>query len=343
MKIQMSTRKENKTMAKERKSFFGATEELEKLQDELFGAVPATEETLIDISKLNDFHSGPLGGQPYRIDEEAPSFKELAESIESGGVAEPLIVRKDNTQSGCYEIISGHRRKAAALKCGIDKLPCVVREYTDDEANIFVADGNIHRTSEEIYPSEKAWAYRMKLEALKRVKKEASNAGAQLEHQNKSINEVAENSDDSRAQIQRYIRLTYLIPQLLYKVDTRNLPFMVGVELSYLTAEEQEMVLDMIDIEKVRVSLEQAQQLKRMSKESGEQGLDINDVFNLLKVKKEAPAAKLNEAYISRIVPEEIKSLSTMQKIAYTRAAIEHYNKWREDNPEEAESWTSFY
>lgn len=330
-------------MAKERKSFFGATEELEKLQDELFGAVPATEETLIDISKLNDFHSGPLGGQPYRIDEEAPSFKELAESIESGGVAEPLIVRKDNTQSGCYEIISGHRRKAAALKCGIDKLPCVVREYTDDEANIFVADGNIHRTSEEIYPSEKAWAYRMKLEALKRVKKEASNAGAQLEHQNKSINEVAENSDDSRAQIQRYIRLTYLIPQLLYKVDTRNLPFMVGVELSYLTAEEQEMVLDMIDIEKVRVSLEQAQQLKRMSKESGEQGLDINDVFNLLKVKKEAPAAKLNEAYISRIVPEEIKSLSTMQKIAYTRAAIEHYNKWREDNPEEAESWTSFY
>ena len=183
----------------------------------------------------------------------------------------------------------------------------------------------------------------MKLEALKRVKKEASNAGAQLEHQNKSINEVAENSDDSRAQIQRYIRLTYLIPQLLYKVDTGKLPFMVGVELSYLTAEEQGMVLDMIDIEKVKVSLEQAQQLKRMSKESGEQGLDINDVFSLLKVKKEAPAAKLNEAYISRIVPEEIKSLSTMQKIAYTRAAIEHYNKWREDNPEEAESWTSFY
>ena len=330
-------------MAKERKSFFGATEELEKLQDELFGAVSVTEETLIDISKLNDFHSGPLGVQPYRIDEEAPSFKELTESIESGGIAEPLIVRKDNTQSGCYEIISGHRRKAAALKCGIDKLPCVVREYTDDEANIFVADGNIHRTSEEIYPSEKAWAYRMKLEAVKRMKKEASQAGGQLDHPMKSIDELAENSDDSRKQIQRYIRLTYLIPQLLYKVDTGNLPFMVGVELSYLTAEEQEMVLDMIDIEKVRVSLEQAQQLKRMSKESGEQGLDINDVFNLLKVKKEAPAAKLNEAYISRIVPEEIKSLSTMQKIAYTRAAIEHYNKWREDNPEEAESWTSFY
>ena len=330
-------------MAKERKSFFGATEELERLQDELFGAVPVTEETLIDISKLNDFHSGPLGGQPYRIDEEAPSFKELAESIESGGIAEPLIVRKDNTQSGCYEIISGHRRKAAALKCGIDKLPCVVREYTDDEANIFVADGNIHRTSEEIYPSEKAWAYRMKLEALKRQGKRSDLTSGQVVQKSDSLNEIAESSEDSKKQIQRYIRLTYLIPQLLYKVDTGNLPFMVGVELSYLTAEEQEMVLDMIDIEKVRVSLEQAQQLKRMSKESGEQGLDINDVFSLLKVKKEAPAAKLNEAYISRIVPEEIKSLSTMQKIAYTRAAIEHYNKWREDNPEEAESWTSFY
>ena len=330
-------------MAKERKSFFGATEELEKLQDELFGVTPVTAETLIDISEINDFHSGPLGGQPYRIDEEAPSFKELVESINESGIAEPLIVRKDNTQSGCYEIISGHRRKAAALKCGIDKLPCVVREYTDDEANIFVADGNIHRTSEEIYPSEKAWAYRMKLEALKRQGKRSDLTSGQVVQKSDSLNEIAESSEDSKKQIQRYIRLTYLIPQLLYKVDTGKLPFMVGVELSYLTAEEQEMVLDMIDIEKVKVSLEQAQQLKRMSKESGEQGLDINDVFSLLKVKKEAPAAKLNEAYISRIVPEEIKSLSTMQKIAYTRAAIEHYNKWREDNPEEAESWTSFY
>lgn len=330
-------------MAKERKSFFGATEELEKLQDELFGVTPVTAETLIDISEINDFHSGPLGGQPYRIDEEAPSFKELVESINESGIAEPLIVRKDNTQSGCYEIISGHRRKAAALKCGIDKLPCVVREYTDDEANIFVADGNIHRTSEEIYPSEKAWAYRMKLEALKRQGKRSDLTSDQVGPKLRADEKVASESGDSATQIKRYIRLTYLIPQLLYKVDTGKLPFMVGVELSYLTAEEQEMVLDMIDIEKVKVSLEQAQQLKRMSKESGEQGLDINDVFSLLKVKKEAPAAKLNEAYISRIVPEEIKSLSTMQKIAYTRAAIEHYNKWREDNPEEAESWTSFY
>ena len=330
-------------MAKERKSFFGAEEGLEKLQDELFGVTPVTAETLIDISEINDFHSGPLGGQPYRIDEEAPSFKELVESINESGIAEPLIVRKDNTQSGCYEIISGHRRKAAALKCGIDKLPCVVREYTDDEANIFVADGNIHRTSEEIYPSEKAWAYRMKLEALKRQGKRSDLTSDQVGPKLRADEKVASESGDSATQIKRYIRLTYLIPQLLYKVDTGKLPFMVGVELSYLTAEEQEMVLDMIDIEKVKVSLEQAQQLKRMSKEIGEQGLDINDVFSLLKVKKEPPAAKLNEAYISRIVPEEIKSLSTMQKIAYTRAAIEHYNKWREDNPEEAESWTSFY
>lgn len=330
-------------MAKERKSFFGAEEGLEKLQDELFGVIPVTAETLIDISELNDFHSGPLGGQPYRIDEEAPSFKELVESINESGIAEPLIVRKDNTQSGCYEIISGHRRKAAALKCGIDKLPCVIREYSDDEANIFVADGNIHRTSEEIYLSEKAWAYRMKLEALKRQGKRSDLTSDQVGPKLRADEKVASESGDSATQIKRYIRLTYLIPQLLYKVDTGKLPFMVGVELSYLTAEEQERVLDMIDIEKVKVSLEQAQQLKRMSKESGEQGLDINDVFSLLKVKKEPPAAKLNEAYISRIVPEEIKSLSTMQKIAYTRAAIEHYNKWREDNPEEAESWTSFY
>lgn len=328
-------------MAKERKSFFGAEEGLEKLQDELFGVIPVTAETLIDISELNDFHSGPLGGQPYRIDEEAPSFKELVESINESGIAEPLIVRKDNTQSGCYEIISGHRRKAAALKCGIDKLPCVIREYSDDEANIFVADGNIHRTSEEIYPSEKAWAYRMKLEALKRQGKRSDLTSGQVVQKSDSLNEIAENSDDSRKQIQRYIRLTYLISPLLYKVDIKKMPFMVGVELSYLQPAEQQMVLDMIDIEKVKVSLEQAQQLKKMSKESG--GLNIDDVYSLLKVKKETPAPKLNEAYINKIVPEEIKTLSTMQKIAYTRAAIEHYNKWREQNPEEAENWTSLY
>ena len=172
------------------------------------------------------------------------------------------------------------------------------------------------------------------------MKKEASQAGAQVGHPMKSIDEVAENSNDSRNQIKRYIRLTYLISPLLYKVDMSKLPFMVGVELSYLQPAEQQMVLDMIDIEKVKVSLEQAQQLKKMSKESG---LSIDDVYNLLKVKKETPAPKLNEAYINKIVPEEIRPLSTMQKIAYTRAAIEHYNKWREDNPEEAENWTSLY
>ena len=327
-------------MAKERKSFFGAEEGLEKLQNELFGVIPVTAETLIDISELNDFHSGPLGGQPYRVDEEAASFKELVESINESGIAEPLIVRKDNTQSGCYEIISGHRRKAAALKCGIDKLPCVIREYSDDEASIFVADGNIHRTSEEIYPSEKAWAYRMKLEALKRQGKRSDLTSDQVGPKLRADEKVASESSDSATQIKRYIRLTYLISPLLHKVDMGKLPFVVGVELSYLLPAEQQMAFDVIDIEKVKVSFEQARQLRKMS---NERELNIDDVYNLLKVKKEAPAPKLNEAYINKIVPEEIKTLSTMQKIAYTRAAIEHYNKWREDNPEEAESWTSFY
>lgn len=327
-------------MAKERKSFFGAEEGLEKLQNELFGVIPVTAETLIDISELNDFHSGHLGGQPYRVDEEAASFKELVESINESGIAEPLIVRKDNTQSGCYEIISGHRRKAAALKCGIDKLPCVIREYSDDEASIFVADGNIHRTSEEIYPSEKAWAYRMKLEALKRQGKRSDLTSDQVGPKLRADEKVASESSDSATQIKRYIRLTYLISPLLHKVDMGKLPFVVGVELSYLLPAEQQMAFDVIDIEKVKVSFEQARQLRKMS---NERELNIDDVYNLLKVKKEAPAPKLNEAYINKIVPEEIKTLSTMQKIAYTRAAIEHYNKWREENPDEAENWTSLY
>ena len=332
-------------MAKERKSFFEASEGLEKLQDELFGITPATAEILIEIEKLKDFHSGPLGEQPYRIDGEAPSFKELVNSIKDSGVAEPLIVRKDNTQNGFYEIISGHRRKAAALKCGIDKLPCVIKEYSDDEAIIFVADGNIHRTSEEIYPSEKAWSYRMKLEAMKRQGKRSDLTSDPVGPKligTRSNSMLAEETGDSASQIKRYIRLTYLISPLLNKVDLGKLPFRVGVELSYLTADEQEKVLDMIDIEKVKVSLEQATELKKMSKESGEQGLSIDDVFKLLKVKKEAPAPKLNEAYINKIVPEEIKTLSTKDKLAYTKAAIEHYNRYRRDYPNIAEDWTRF-
>ena len=329
-------------MAKERKSFFEASEGLEKLQDELFGITPATAEILIEIEKLKDFHSGPLGEQPYRIDGEAPSFKELVNSIKDSGVAEPLIVRKDNTQNGFYEIISGHRRKAAALKCGIDKLPCVIKEYSDDEAIIFVADGNIHRTSEEIYPSEKAWSYRMKLEAMKRQGRRSDLTSSQVETKLRSDEKLGLDTGESRATIQRYIRLTYLISPLLNKVDLGKLPFMIGVELSYLTVNEQEKVLDMIEIEKVKVTLEQAQKLKKMSKESGEQGLSIDDVFKLLKVKKEAPAPKLNEAYINKIVPEEIKNLSTKDKLAYTKAAIEHYNRYRRDYPNIAEDWTRF-
>ena len=329
-------------MAKERKSFFESAEGLEKLQDELFGITPATAEILIEIEKLKDFHSGPLGEQPYRIDGEAPSFKELVNSIKESGVAEPLIVRKDNTQNGFYEIISGHRRKAAALKCGIDKLPCVIKEYSDDEAIIFVADGNIHRTSEEIYPSEKAWSYRMKLEAMKRQGRRSDLTSSPVETKLRSDEKLGLDTGESRATIQRYIRLTYLISPLLNKVDLGKLPFRVGVELSYLTADEQEKVLDMIDIEKVKVSLEQATELKKMSKESGERGLSIDDVFRLLKVKKEAPAPKLNEAYINKIVPEEIKTLSTKDKLAYTKAAIEHYNRYRRDYPNIAEDWTRF-
>ncbi len=214
-------------MAKERKSFFDPAEELEKLQDEMFGITPQTAEIMIEVTKLKDFHSGPLGEQPYRIDEAAPSFKELVDSIKNSGVAQPLIVRKDTTQNG-YEIISGHRRKAAALKCGIDKLPCVVKEYSDDEAIIFVADGNIYRTSEEIYPSEKAWAYRMKLEALKRQGKRSDLTSCQLGTRLRSDEEVASGASDSARQIQRYIRLTYLVLPLLHKVDLGKLPFTVA-------------------------------------------------------------------------------------------------------------------
>lgn len=279
---------------------------------------------------LVDFHSNELGHQPYQVRDDS-EMQKLVDSAREQGILSPLIVRKDPGQTGKYEILSGHRRKAAALRAGLAEVPALVKDVDDDEANIIVCDANMYR--ENVLPSEKAWAYRLKLKAMRRQGKRTDLTCDPLGHKldgKKSVEVLAEKSEDSMTQIKRYIRLTYLLPELLRMVDEDQLKFRVGVELSYLKEPEQEALLDVILCDRVKPSLDQAQQLKQLSKE--QRALTV-DVIHVL-LRKEAGGAGLTAGYINQLLPQEIRKLPTDRKKAYTAKALEHYKRYLEDHPE---------
>ena len=199
---------------------------------------------------------------------------QLMRSIADAGVLSPALARP--LPDGGYELISGHRRLAACKALGMDAMPVIVRDLTDEEAVITMVDSNLQR--EHILPSEKAFAYKMKYDAIKRSPGRKEN-GDQLGHQIKSIDSLAENSPDSRNQIQRYIRLTNLIPDILKLVDEGKIALTPAVELSYLQPSEQEMIFSVMDSDEVTPSLSQARRLRRMSEE---QTLTDDAVLQLL-------------------------------------------------------------
>jgi len=196
----------------------------------------------------------PFENHPFRVTQDE-DFQKLIDSIKENGILMPVVARPKGEN---YELISGHRREFACRVLGIDTMPVLVRNLTNEQAVIAMCDSNIHR--ENILPSEKAFAYKMKLEAIK-------NGGVQLEHQQKSRDILAKNSSDSAIQIQRYIRLTELIPQLLSMVDDKKIAFIPAVELSYLPKESQEQLLSAMEAEQATPSLSQAQKFKAMSAE----------------------------------------------------------------------------
>lgn len=205
--------------------------------------------TNILTNKLHDFE-----GHPYKVDNNE-EMQKLVDSIKEQGVISPIVVRrKDNTMDE-YEVISGHRRLFASRVAGLSSVPAVVLELDKNEAAIAVVDSNLHR--EQLLPSEKAFAYKMKIEALKSQGK----LGGQVGH--KSRDSISDT--DSGRQVQRYIRLTYLIPELLHLVDKSRIAFSVGVELSYLSEQEQTDLFEAIDMEDKTPSLSQAMQLKKLS------------------------------------------------------------------------------
>ena len=222
--------------------------------------VPEDKITLLPLSELHDFPD-----HPFKVrDDEA--MQETTESIRQYGVLVPAIVRP--RENGGYEIIAGHRRRHGSELAGLSAMPCIVRQMDDDTATILMVDSNIQR--ENILPSERAQAYKMKLEAIKRQGTRHDLTSDQLGQKlsGKTSREViAENSNDSPTQIQRYIRLTELSPELQQMVDEKKIGMTPAVEISYLKPEEQQMLLTAIDSEQATPSLSQAQRMKKLSRD----------------------------------------------------------------------------
>ena len=215
-------------------------------------------QTKISVSKLRPFENNP-----YQVRDDA-EMNTLIESIQMQGVLSPLIVRPiENTDE--YEVVSGHRRLHAARKAGITEVPALIYALDSDTAAIAVVDSNLHR--EHILPSEKAFAYRMKLEAMSRQGHRSDLTSDQLGRKLETAEIIAQQSDDSKSQVRRYIRLTYLIPELLEKMDQGEIALSVGVELSFLDEQNQRAVLEQCAINDCTPSYSQAWRMHKADRE----------------------------------------------------------------------------
>ena len=237
------------------------------------GAVTET----VQRMPLSELH--PFEGHPFKVLDD-DSMTETVESIRQMGVANPLIVRPD--PDGGYEIISGHRRRHAAELAGLDAIPVIVRELDDDAAVIMMVDSNLQR--ENILPSERAKAYKMKLEALKHQGQRHDLTSTQVVEK-LAAEQVGDDAGISRESVRRFVRLTELIPEILDMVDEKKISMTPAVELSYLKPEEQRNFLEAMDYAQAAPSLSQAQRMKKKSQESG---CTLDDMCSIMdEVKKD--------------------------------------------------------
>lgn len=299
------------------------------------GAMVETDIRMIPLSELHDFN-----GHPFKVENDMALF-ELMQSIEKEGVIVPALARPK--ADGGYELIAGHRRKAACKWAGLDCMPVVIRDLDDNQSVIAMVDSNLQR--EHLKPSEKAFAYKMKLEAMKRQgartdltfcqvgeKITSSQVGPKLDNptlqthsltsghdsdgkwvllQDKSVEDetirsnqaLAMQTGESQRQISRYIRLTNLIPKVLDMVDDGKIAFTIAVELSYLTEEQQYELYEVMDVEQCTPSLSQANRMKRMS-QSG--SLDMDVMFSILEQEKpnQREQIKLRADSVAKYFPE---------------------------------------
>ena len=264
---------------------------------------------MLPISELHDFPGHPF---QVRDDEE---MEKLAESITQHGVLMPGLVRP--RAAGGYEIVAGHRRKFASIKAGIQEMPVLVRDMDDDTAVILMVDSNVQR--ENVLPSEKARAYKMKLDAIKRKAGRPSKENSGQLDQNffnpYSVEKIAQDAGESTKQVQRYIRLNELIPELLEMVDGNEIKFNPAYELAFLRPEEQAVLYDILQAEEVTPSLSQAQRLKRVSQEGRLSEQDIAAIMREEKAqtrdtgKVTLPAKEIEQFFPKSYTPEQKKKV----------------------------------
>lgn len=266
----------------------------------------------IDLFLIDDFP-----GHPYKVIDNS-DMTELTESIKANGLLNPVIVRKK--ADGRYELISGHRRKRVYEILKIKKINAVVTDLNDDEAIIMMVDSNCQRSN--ILPSEKGFSYKMKLDAIKRQGKRTDLTLSQVEKKFNAYEELARSSGDSRNQVHRYIRLTYLVPELLEFVDNGRMKMQPAVELSYLDEEAQRDIVDIIDETDVFPSFSQTVRMRKTDKAE----LTYEKLSEILSEDKpnQRPTYRISVEKISQLIPREYND---RQAEKYIIEALEYYRK----------------
>ena len=276
----------------------------------------------IPIELIDDFPDHPF---QVRLDED---MDQLVESIRTNGIITPITLREKT--DGRYETVSGHRRKKACEIAGLSTVKSEIREMTRDEAIILMVESNLQRS--QILPSEKAFSYKMRLEAMRRQAGRPRKENVAPVGQNFSREILAEQTGESHSQIQRYIRLTELVPELLAMVDERKIAFRPAVELSYLREQEQRDLLETISYEDATPSLAQAIKMKEFSK-AGKLSADV--ILSIMCEQKPNQREKIS-FHTERLKPYLPKNISAQQAEDYILKALEHYKRFMERRKEQA-------
>ena len=272
----------------------------------------------IPLSQIDEFPDHPF---KVLMDED---MQQLVESIKRNGVMTPATVRLK--EDGRYELVSGHRRKKACELAGLETLKCEVKELTRDEAIIVMVESNLQRST--ILPSEKAFAYKMRLEAMKRQGERTDLTSAPMVQKLTSRERIAEKSGDSHEQVRRFIRLTELVPEILQMVDERQIAFRPAVEISYLTEEQQYTLLEAMSYNDATPSLAQAIKMKKFMQEGKLTGEVIQSIMEEEKPnQREKPAFR--DERITKLIP---KSVPKGQEADFVVKALEFYNRHLQRN-----------
>ena len=265
----------------------------------------------IPVSKIQDFPE-----HPYKVKDDE-NMVELVESVKTRGLIQPVLVRP--IDNGMYEMVSGHRRKRAFEIAGIEKIPARVQNLTRDEAILSMVDSNLQR--DEILPSEKAFAFKMRLEAMKRQGQRTDLTSSPPETKLRATEQIALDVGESRAQIDRFIRLTNLIPEMLDLVDDKKIAMRPAVEISYLTPEEQLNLADAIDAEQCTPSHDQTLRMKRFSQE-GKLTKEAIEAIMSEEKPNQREKSPFRDSRISKAIP---KAIPKEQQCEFVIKAIEHY------------------